>query len=262
MLAIPTLDVRMKLNGKVAIVTGAGRGIGKATASALAKEGANITVTDIDVPAIQQLAKELQSMGRESLPVKADVTKFNEIKQMVDLTVEKFGRVDILCNIAGILSGASHPQILNITEEDWDRTLDINLKGVFFCSKAVFKPMMNQRSGKIINIASSAGDFAALGGTVHYAASKGGVIAFTKTLAIEGAPYGITVNAVSPSYIDTDLLKGMSDQTKQSIIRHTLLGRLGKPEEVAEAVVFLASNANYSTGTVIQVQGGLMMRLP
>lgn len=252
----------MKLTGKVAIVTGAGRGIGKAVALGLAREGANVVVNYItSLDAAQKVVEEIESLGRISLPIKADVSINDEVKKMVNLTFQKFGRIDILVNNAGILVPAVSPQILNLSEDAWDKTMNVNLKSVFLCSRAVFEIMMKQRSGKIINVASTMGEMGSLTGAVHYAASKGGVIAFTKTLAIEGATYGIKVNAVAAGPIETDLIKSISNQARETLSKHILLDRLGKPEDVAEVIVFLASDANYITGAIIPIHGGYMMRL-
>jgi NAD(P)-dependent dehydrogenase (short-subunit alcohol dehydrogenase family) len=239
-------------------VTGAGRGIGRAIALALAHQGAHIVISDVNLENAQAVAREVEGAERESLAVRADVSSEAEVGQMLNRTVERFSRVDILVNNAGIVTTGP---VTEITPETWDRAMAVNLKGVFLCSKAVFPLMMEQRDGRIINIASVAGK---RGGGLHgnscYAAAKGGVIAFTKSLAREGGPHNIRVNAITPAVIKTEMLDSLPEDKLQEIIGALPLRRAGTPEDVAAAVCFLASDASaFMTGEIMDVDGGLMM---
>ncbi|KPJ73337.1 hypothetical protein AMJ48_01675 [Parcubacteria bacterium DG_74_1] len=246
------------LKGKVAIVTGARRGMGKSHALKLAKAGTKVTVSDISQEECQVVVDEIQKAGGEALAIKCDVSNKKEVDQMVQKTVEKFGRVDILVNNAGICQFKS---FLEMTEEEWDRTLNINLRGYFLCAQAVAKEMVKQKSGAIVNIASVVmGQMGkGMAGLAHYSASKGGVAALTKTLALELAPYNIRVNAIAPGAIDTPM--AASTKTDPKILEQTLaiipLHRMGEAREVTNTVLFLVSNASsYITGSVIVVDGG------
>jgi NAD(P)-dependent dehydrogenase (short-subunit alcohol dehydrogenase family) len=239
-------------------VTGAGRGIGRAIAIKLARHGAHVAVNDISAESSQTVADEVKTLERQSLAICADVSHESDVQEMVRQTAERFGRIDILVNNAGVVTTGP---MTEITTEIWDRTLAINLKGVFLCSKAVFPVMTAQRKGTIINIASVAGK---RGGGLHgnscYAAAKGGVIAFTKSIAREGGPNNIRVNAITPALIETEMINNMPQEQFESI-RNTLpLRRAGKAEEVAAAVCFLASDeASFMTGEIMDVDGGMMM---
>jgi 3-oxoacyl-[acyl-carrier protein] reductase len=247
----------MDLVDKVAIVTGAGRGIGKAIAIALAREGADVIVNDIDIQIAEAVVKEIKSLGRKALAIQVDVSDSKEVNRMVQLAIKKFKRVDILINNAGITKRGS---IEDLTEEDWNRVMDINLKGAFNCAKAVVGIMKKQRYGKIINISSIAGKIGDLASAPCYGASKAGMTCLAKSLARELAPYNINVNVVAPHAIETDMSKEWSEEKRKSIIADIPLGRMGEPEDVAEAVIFLVSDkAKFITGEVLDVNGGCLM---
>lgn len=246
----------MRLKDKVAFVTGAAQGIGKSIAIALAKEGANIVVSDINKEAADQTARELSGMGVKAISVKTNVASFEEVERSVSEATAAFEKIDILVNNAGITRDTL---VMRMKEEDWDLVLDVNLKGVFNCIKAVCPLMMKKRCGKIISIASIVGEMGNAG-QANYSASKGGVIALTKTVARELAPRGITANAVAPGFIDTDMTKKLPEEVKTKLKEQIPLARLGSPEDVAAAVLFLASaESDYVTGQVINVNGGMYM---
>ena len=245
------------LKGKTAIVTGSGRGIGKAIALAMAKQGANIVINDVNMESAQQVVGEIAALGGRAIAVKADVTVETEVEELVAGCIREFGKVDIMVNNAGIIQTVP---VTEIKGDDWDRVMQVNLKGVFLCCKAVIPPMREQKSGKIINIASVAGKRGGgLLGNSCYSASKGGVIAFTKSVARECGPFGINVNAITPAFTDTDMTRSIAPDKKEFIIKMLPLGRVGQPEDIAGAVCFLASNmSDYMTGEIMDVDGGLM----
>ena len=246
----------MELAGKVALVTGAAQGIGKAIALLLAKNGAEVVVSDINLEKAQETANEIQGMGRRSFAIKVNVTDLKDVERMVGAIVEQFGRIDILVNNAGITRDRL---ILRMTEEDWDAVLDVNLKGTFSCTKAVIRYMSKQKSGKIVSIASVSGEMGNPG-QANYAASKAGVIGFTKTIAREFAGRGINVNAIAPGYIQTPMTDAVPEKAKEELKRMIPMERLGQPEDVAQAVLFLVSeNSSYITGQVLNVNGGIYM---
>jgi len=246
----------MSLIGKTALVTGAAQGIGRDIALALATDGADVAICDVNLEAAQKTAGDIEAKGRKSLALKANVASSAEVTAMVDQVVEKFGRIDILVNNAGITRDGL---ILRMKDDDWDLVLSINLKGSFLCTKAALKYMSKQRGGNIINIASIVG---AMGnaGQANYVASKAGLIGLTKTIAREYANRGITANAVAPGFIDTAMTQALSENVRTELAKQIPLGKLGTPEDVANAVRFLASPwASYITGQVIHVNGGMYM---
>lgn len=245
----------MKLAQEVAIVTGAARGIGRAIAEALAREGAKVVLVDL-LPAVHETAAELRQTGYEVLALTGDVASFDEAQQMVDQTLEHFGQVDILVNNAGI---TRDNLLLRMPPEDWEKVIQINLTGTFNLTKAVIKPMIKRKTGKIINIASIIGEIGNVG-QANYAASKAGVIAFTKSVAKELGSRGIRANAVAPGFIKSQMTDVLPDKVKAELEKQIPLSRLGLPEDVANAVVFLASSdADYITGQVLNVDGGMVM---
>jgi 3-oxoacyl-[acyl-carrier protein] reductase len=246
----------MQLEDKIAIVTGSAQGIGEEIALVLAEEGAHVVVTDINLEGVESTASEVEKRGRKALPLKVNVADMEESEQMVQETVKHFGRIDIMVNNAGITRDTL---LLRMREEHWDQVMNVNLKGTFNCTKAAVKIMFRQKSGRLINIASVTG---AMGnsGQANYSASKAGVIGFTKAVAREYAGRGITVNAVAPGFIETQMTHAIPDKERKTLISQIPSGRLGSPRDVADAVLFLASDASsYITGQVLHVNGGLYM---
>jgi len=245
------------LDSKVAIVTGASRGIGREIALTLAEAGANVVVNYMgSKEKAEEVAEQIKKLGKDALVVQADVSDGKQVETLIKTTVSHFGKLDILVNNAGITRDNI---IMRMKEEDWDQVMDTNLKSVFLLSKAVSRQMMKQRSGKIINISSVVG---VLGnpGQANYVAAKSGVIGLTKTLARELASRGITVNAVAPGYIETDMTAGLSEEVAKQLMEQIPLSRLGTPKDVANVVKFLVSeDASYMTGQVLHVDGGMVM---
>jgi 3-oxoacyl-[acyl-carrier protein] reductase len=248
----------MFLEEKVAVITGGSRGIGRAVCLAMASQGARVAVNFY--PGMEAEAKavvaEIQCLGRQALAVAADVSRTDDVDRMVAKVLSEFGRIDILVNNAGI---TRDNLVLRMKEEDWDAVINTNLKGVFNCIKAVAKVMLKQRSGKIVNLSSVVG-VTGNAGQANYAAAKAGVIGLTKSVAKEFASRGITVNAVAPGYIVTPMTENLPNQVKEDLRKRIPLQRLGQPEEVANAVLFLASDlAAYITGQTLPVDGGMMI---
>jgi len=244
------------LAGKVAIVTGAAQGIGRAIAETLARHGADIVVADLDPGRSQDTVEAVSKLGRRALNVKVNVADWDDVKSMTDQVLKDWGKIDILVNNAGVTRDGL---LVRMKEEDWNLVLQVNLNGTFHCTKAVLQAMSKQRSGRIVNIASIVG---AIGnaGQANYAASKAAVIGFTKTVAREYASRMITVNAVAPGFIDTAMTHGLPPEVKETLKKQIPLGRLGQPSDVAEAVRFLVSEeAGYITGQVLHVNGGMLM---
>jgi len=247
------------LTGKVAIVTGAGRGIGYHIALALAKYGADLVVCSRTLSELEKVGEEIQEIGRKVLIQKMDVTRIPAIHSMVEASVKLFGHIDILINNAGI----NIPQKAeDVTEEAWDKIMGTNLKALFFCAQAVGKVMIKQKKGKIINISSQAG-CVGLPLRAAYCSSKGGVHQLTKVLAIEWAPYNILVNAIAPTFVETPFSKPMFDNPgfREYVIGNILLGRIGQPQDVIGGVIYLASGAsNLVTGHILLIDGGWTAR--
>jgi 3-oxoacyl-[acyl-carrier protein] reductase len=247
----------MKLAGKTALVTGASRGIGREIALELARLGANVAVNYAgSVAKANEVVEEIKQMDRDAFAIQCDVSNGDAVAKMIKETIDRFGSLDILVNNAGI---TKDNLLMRMKEDEWDAVLNINLKGVFLCTKAVTRQMMKQRSGRIINISSVVG---ASGnpGQANYVAAKAGVIGLTKTSAKELASRGITVNAVAPGFITTEMTDQLNEELKQEMLKNIPLGQFGDPKDIANAVAFLASDdSRYITGQTIHVNGGMLM---
>ena len=245
------------LQRKVALVTGASRGIGRAIALELARQGATVAVNYAGSEAkANEVVEEIKKMGQEAVAIQADVSSAEAVERMVKTVLEQFGRIDILVNNAGI---TRDNLLMRMKEEEWDQVINTNLKGVFHCIKAVTRPMMKQRYGRIVNIASIVG-ISGNPGQANYVAANAGVIGLTKTAARELASRNITVNAVAPGFITTDMTDSLSDELKADMLKQIPLARFGEPEDVAKVVAFLVSDAaSYMTGQTLHVDGGMVM---
>ncbi|HLV10251.1 MAG TPA: 3-oxoacyl-[acyl-carrier-protein] reductase [Halanaerobiales bacterium] len=249
----------MKLQGKVALITGSSRGIGATTAFRLSKEGADIIINypfSAEKENAIKIMNKIKDMGNRAMIIEADITKNNEVKKMVKKTLDKFEKIDILVNNAGI---TRDNLLMRMKEKEWDQVMNVNLKGVFYCTKAVVRSMIKRREGKIINLASVVGIIGNSGQT-NYSASKAGVIGFTKSIAREVSSRGITVNAVAPGFIRTQMTDNLSENIKDEMLAKIPLNEFGEQEDVANLICFLASSeANYINGQVINVDGGMVM---
>jgi 3-oxoacyl-[acyl-carrier protein] reductase len=246
-----------RLDGQTALITGSAQGIGRAIAEALAAEGAKIVISDIDENLAKNTAEEIARVhGVETIHLKADVSSAQDAENLVKYATDKFGKLDILVNNAGV---TRDNLLIRMSEQEWDTVINVNLKGVFNCTRAAAKVMMRQRSGRIVNISSVVG-LMGNPGQANYSASKGGVIALTKSCAKELASRGILVNAVAPGFIKTRMTEALSDEQKKKLTDNIPLCRLGEPADVASVVVFLCSKeSSYVTGEVISVNGGMYM---
>ncbi|OGF46342.1 MAG: 3-oxoacyl-[acyl-carrier-protein] reductase [Candidatus Firestonebacteria bacterium RIFOXYC2_FULL_39_67] len=244
------------LKGKVALVTGAAQGIGKAIAETLAKEGANVAICDVNIEKAEETAKELAKLGIKTAAYKTNVSVAAECDALIDSTVKDLGKLDILVNNAGVTRDGL---LIRMSEQDWDLVIAINLKGTFNCTKAAVKTMMKARYGRIINISSVIG-LMGNAGQVNYAASKSGVLGITRSIAKEYANRNITVNAVAPGYIQTAMTDKLTEEQKQAMLKFVPLSRMGQPQDVANGVLFFASPlADYVTGQVLAIDGGMVM---
>jgi 3-oxoacyl-[acyl-carrier protein] reductase len=247
----------MRFTGRVAVVTGGARGIGKAICETLAKDGAQICVADLNLEQAEASAVEIaEKYGQKAIALQVNVSNTENAREMIEAALSEFSKIDILVNNAGVTRDTL---IMRMDEKDWDLVLGVNLKGAFNCSKAVVRSMIKQRYGRIVNISSVSG-LAGQAGQTNYSASKAGLIGFTKALAREVASRGITVNAVAPGFIPTALTVDLPEDLKETILKNTPMGRMGTPQEVAQAVAFFASDeASYITGQVLSVDGGMVM---
>jgi len=246
----------LKLEGKVALVTGGGRGIGREIALLFGREGADVVLCDVNLADAQAVQKEIEAMGRRAMSFETDVTDFKKVEEMVNLILDNLRRIDILVNNAGI---TRDNLLLRMSEEDWDKVLAVNLKGVFNGTKAVSRVMVKQRGGKIINIASIIG-IMGNAGQANYAASKGGIISFTKSVARELASRNVNANAIAPGFIQTAMTDRLKPDQRDAMLANIPLNRLGVPADVAQACLFLASSdADYITGQTLVVDGGMSM---
>jgi len=249
---------RNDFSNKTVLVTGAGQGIGAAIAKIFASRGANVAINDVNKTVADETVNEIASFGGTSKFFRADVTDESQINAMVNSIIDAFGSIDILVNNAGILGTSKTDEL---TVENWDRTLSINLKGAFICCKAALAEMKKKKYGKIINISSLAGESGGITVAADYSASKAGLLALTKKLALEVAEFNINVNAIAPGTTKTPMIDAISDEEHSKLVSRIPLKRLGEPEDIAYATCFLASEeASYITGTTLDINGGLLMR--
>lgn len=246
----------MRLKDKVALITGGARGIGQAIAMTFAKEGADIVIADINLEIAVKTASEIEGLGRKALALEIDVTNYDSVEKGINKILDKMGKVDILVNNAGI---TKDNLLLRMSQAEWDAVINVNLKGTFNCIKAVSRPMVKQRSGRIISIASIIG-LIGNPGQANYAASKAGIIALTKTIAKELASRNINANAVAPGFIQTEMTASLPEDIKKKMLEAIPLAKLGAPQDVANLCLFLASDeSSYITGQTITIDGGMVM---
>ena len=246
----------MKLQGKVTLVTGGARGIGREIALLFAREGSDVVICDVNLETAQATQKEIEALGRRAMSFATDVTVVKQVEEMANIILDNFKHLDILVNNAGI---TKDNLLLRMSEDEWDKVLAVNLKGVFNCTKAASRLMVKQRSGKIVSIASIIG-IMGNAGQANYAASKGGIISFTKSVAKELASRHINANAVAPGFIQTAMTDKLTEEQRSAMLAHIPLNRLGVPDDVAQVCLFLASSdSDYITGQTIVVDGGMSM---
>jgi 3-oxoacyl-[acyl-carrier protein] reductase len=244
------------LEGKLALITGGARGIGREIAMVFAKNGADIAICDVNLEEAQKTAKEIEDLGRKSLAFKADVTSSMQVQDMADKILDKFNKIDILINNAGI---TKDNLLLRMSEEDWDKVIAVNLKGTFVCTKIISRIMLKQRFGKIVNMASIIG-IMGNAGQANYAASKAGIIGLTKSVAKELASRNVCVNAIAPGFIMTDMTAKLPEDVQKKMLSVIPLARFGEAKDVANLALFLSSaSSSYITGQVVQVDGGMVM---
>jgi NAD(P)-dependent dehydrogenase (short-subunit alcohol dehydrogenase family) len=257
--------MELGLKGRVAIITGGGRGIGEAICLAFAREGTNVVVSDVDFENAKSVSEKIRAMGPKSIPMKTDVSRLEEARKLVELTINELGKLDILVNNAGISpkkEGGGPAMTWEIGPEEWDQVMGVNLKGTLFCSQEAIRHMLSKKAGAIVNIASIAGKapFEPMATGAHYDASKAAIINLTQRLASEVAEYGIRINAVAPGRIATPMAKFASKEWNQAMLARTPMGRFGTPEEIANGCVFLASDAaSFITGETVNINGGWFM---
>jgi len=248
----------MNFKDNVAIITGSARGIGKRMAEKLASEGAHVVISDVNEASAQRTADEIEAdFGVTAACVAADISQMDHIRYLIDSTVKQFERIDILVNNAGI---CPLNNIEDITLEEWNQVLSVNLTAVFFCCQAVMPVMKQQRSGKILNMASIAGKVGGVASGAHYSASKAGVVCLTKVFAKTLAPYGVRVNAIAPGPVETEMVKDFSDEAMKILVEQAPLGRIADTDDIAEGALFLLSDAaRHITGEILDINGGLLM---
>ena len=247
----------MKLENKISIVTGAARGIGRATAMLFGEEGSTVVVADIDMEGARKTADEMGEKGNKAYPVMVNLSDIGDIQSMISDIKEKYGDIHILVNNAGVFSKT---QIPDMTEEEWDRVMDVNLKGAFFLSKEVFPVMIKQQYGKIVNVSSLSAKRGGFTSGINYGVSKAGLISVTKYMANFGGRHGINVNAIVPGFVDTEMFQQNSEEKKKAVINSIPIGRVASTEEVAKAILFLSSeDSDYITGEILDINGGVLM---
>lgn len=245
------------LKGRIVLVTGAGMGIGKAIATTFAKQGADVVVNDLNEENLNEVSKEIENLGRKAVKAVGDISKHDDVEQVIQKAIREFGRLDVLVNNAGI---SPKQKISEISEQDFMKVIDINLKGTFLCSKAAMEFMKSQKYGKIVNLSSATGLQGSVISGAHYSSSKAGIIGLTKTFARELAPYNVLVNAIAPGRIITPMGLGADPEKNRKVLEQVPLGRMGTAEEVANAALFLASDlSSYITGVCLNVTGGWIM---